>query len=92
CQWVDHGTPCNDPVKGKGLKAHIHFRHGITSDLRLYTCLWHGCLSRPMKKSSLERHMTEQHVPVKWACPTCDKTFTRKRSLMGHFERCPDHV
>ncbi|KAH0836481.1 hypothetical protein J3R83DRAFT_8090 [Lanmaoa asiatica] len=93
CQWVDHGIFCNDPVKGKDLKVHLCLRHGVIFDSRLCTCLWHGCISRPMKKSNLGRHMEEQHNPVRWACPTCDKTFTRKGSLMDHFERpCPGRV
>ncbi|KAH0831060.1 hypothetical protein J3R83DRAFT_13583 [Lanmaoa asiatica] len=88
CQWVDyHGTLCNNPVKGKDVKAHLYHRHGITSDSQPYLCLWHKCFSQPMRRSSLERHMKEHHVSVRWACPYCDHTFTRNVTMMSHIER-----
>jgi hypothetical protein len=93
CQWIENTIVCNDGVKGKDFTAHLHHRHGTTSNSQVYSCLWHECsVSQPMMKSSLERHVREQHFPVKWACPTCTRTFTRKKTLMGHFERCPGRV
>ena len=89
CQWIEGTTVCNDRVKGKDCAAHLQHRHRTTSDSRLYSCLWHKCsASRTMTKSSLERHVREQHFLVKWACPTCTKTFTRKTTLMRHFKQC----
>jgi hypothetical protein len=93
CQWLEKTTVCNDRVKGKDFLAHLQYRHRTTSNSQTYSCLWHRCsASRPMIKSSLERHMREQHFPVKWACPTCTRTFTRKTTLMGHFKRCLGHL
>ena len=86
CQWIDHGT-CNEIVKGKDFKFHLHHRHGVTSEAQLYSCRWHECSSAAMRKSSLERHVKEQHVPVKWACPRCPITFTRESTLTEHYGR-----
>ncbi|KAH0836486.1 hypothetical protein J3R83DRAFT_8120 [Lanmaoa asiatica] len=92
CQWIDHhGTLCNNLVKGKDFKVHLHHRHGITSDLELYPCRWHQCFSQPMRRASLERHMQEQHVPARWACLYCPQTFSRERTMMEHIERTPGH-
>lgn len=90
CQWVNRGTVCNDTVKAKDLKAHLHLRHLIASasQTRMYSCLWHKCRTKPMKKSSLVRHVKEQHIPMKWPCLMCEKAFTRKATLMEHLERC----
>jgi hypothetical protein len=93
CQWLEITTVCNNRVKGKDFLAHLQFRHRAAYDSQMYSCLWHTCsASRPMTKLSLERHIREQHFPVKWACPTCTRTFTRKTTLMGHFKRCLGHV
>ena len=93
CRWVENTTVCNDRVKGKDFTAHLQRRHRTTSDSRVYSCLWHECsASQPMMKSSLERHVRERHFPVKWACPSCTKTFTRKTTLLRHFKRCPGHI
>ena len=91
CQWVDNGTLCNDPIKGKDFKVHLHHKHGITSESRLYECRWEVCSSRAMKKSTFERHMREVHNPVKWACPYCDHVFTREGTLLAHIERSHGH-
>ena len=70
CRWVENTTACNDRVKGKNFTTHLQCRHKTTSDSRVYSCLWHECsASQPMMKSSLERHVKEQHFSVKWACP-----------------------
>ncbi|KAI9573883.1 hypothetical protein HD554DRAFT_565537 [Boletus coccyginus] len=90
CLCVDNGTLCNDLVKVKDLGDHLHDRHGVTSDLPLYACQWYECpSSHPMRRSSLARHMKEQHVPFRWLCPYCGDTFTRESSLLTHIERSP---
>ena len=91
CEWVDNGIRCNDPLKGRDFKDHLYYKHGITSDSQFYQCRWSECNPRPMRKSSLERHMKEQHVPVRWACPFCDQTFTRESTLLDHIRRTPGH-
>ena len=93
CQWIENTIICNDGVKGKDLTTHLQHRHGTTPDSQAYSCLWRKCsVSKPMMKSSLERHVKEKHFPVKWTCPTCTRTFTRKTTLMGHFRQCPGRV
>ena len=91
CEWVDNGTACNDLLIGMDFKDHLHHKQGITSDLHSYQCRWPRCIPRSMKKSSLERYMKEQHVPVRWACPFCDQVFTRESTLLGHIRRTPRH-
>ncbi|KAI9573900.1 hypothetical protein HD554DRAFT_568345 [Boletus coccyginus] len=91
CQWVDNGTACNNPVKVKDFKDHLYDSHGVTSNLQLYACQWCGCASDPMWRSSLERHMKEQHVPFRWLCPYCRQTFTRERTLLAHIEQSSRH-
>ncbi|KAG8221390.1 hypothetical protein J3R82DRAFT_1568 [Butyriboletus roseoflavus] len=82
CQWVDHGT-CNDIAKGELHGPLISQSRGHVR----YSCRWDECPSAPMKKSSLGRHTTEQHVPVKWFCPHCPPRFTRESILIEHLGR-----
>jgi len=89
CQWVDNGTLCNDLVKVKNFRNHLHDKHGVTPDLQ-YACQWYGCCtSDPMRRASLERHMKEQHVSFRWLCPYCREPFTRESTLQTHIERSP---
>ncbi|KAF8546719.1 hypothetical protein OG21DRAFT_1517947 [Imleria badia] len=90
CKWMDHGTPCDELVQAKNLKDHLHHRHGVMSNSQSYHCHWDACHHKePMQKTSLERHVVEQHVPVKWACPYpyCVETFTREHTLRAHIAR-----
>ncbi|KAF8449285.1 hypothetical protein L210DRAFT_387141 [Boletus edulis BED1] len=89
CEWVNNGTLCNDRVKGRDFKGHLHDRHGVASDTQLYQCQWLTCHSHPMWRSSLERHLMEQHFPARWACPysPCTGRFTRESTLQNHIQR-----
>ncbi|KAF9219955.1 hypothetical protein BS17DRAFT_364182 [Gyrodon lividus] len=90
CWWMHNGRPCNARLKTRDLSAHLRGQHGIISDSTVYQCHWYGCASSPMTKSSLERHVKEQHIPGKWACPMCEETITNKDALRKHLrERCP---
>ncbi|KIJ06686.1 hypothetical protein PAXINDRAFT_103268 [Paxillus involutus ATCC 200175] len=71
CGWVHNGMVCNTPLKTKDFNAHLRARHGINSDAVLHQCHWYDCNALPMTKSALERHVKEQHVPGRWACPAC---------------------
>ncbi|KAG9309909.1 hypothetical protein JVU11DRAFT_9941 [Chiua virens] len=92
CQWVVQGGTCDDRVKVRDLKVHLENQHGIISNSERYPCLWLECefgRNRMMRKYALERHLREQHTPLRWICPTCEVTFSRKSSLMDHRQRCP---
>ncbi|KAN0088752.1 hypothetical protein V8E55_005809, partial [Tylopilus felleus] len=66
CLWLTNGTPCNDLVRGKDLRVHLHDRHDITSDAQIYQCQWYNCTSHPMRRAALERYIKEQHTLFEW--------------------------
>ncbi|KAF8842327.1 hypothetical protein BDN67DRAFT_965846 [Paxillus ammoniavirescens] len=81
---------CNTLLKTKDFNAHLRDHHGINSHEVPHRCLWYGCDTSPMTRSALERHVKEQHIPGRWACPACPEVFTRKHTLRKHLnEKCP---
>ncbi|KAF9219954.1 hypothetical protein BS17DRAFT_364059 [Gyrodon lividus] len=90
CYWMNNGTPCNIRLQNRDSGAHLRGHHRVNLDDILYQCRWYGCASDPMTRTSLERHVMEQHLPGKWACPMCEETVTRKSTLRKHLhESCP---
>ncbi|KAN0088748.1 hypothetical protein V8E55_005805, partial [Tylopilus felleus] len=95
CQWVHNGALCSEHIRARNFRIHLHGTHGVISDApnHTYLCRWDGCPSNlQMRRTSLERHMKEQHVPFRWVCPSCTQIFSREYTLLAHMERVHEYV
>ncbi|KAI6154605.1 hypothetical protein BKA82DRAFT_158464 [Pisolithus tinctorius] len=84
CGWVVGGEPCNDVLFPEQFSGHLT-THGIRGNgTTNMLCCWVGCNAPKMKKESVLRHVFEVHLELRFECPDCGLSFTRKTSLNHH--------
>ncbi|KAI9568236.1 hypothetical protein HD554DRAFT_2101052 [Boletus coccyginus] len=87
CNWVTPHGVCGSLVQGLKFSEHLRSCHGIRGpDKEILTCRWYGCFV-VMNKESLERHVNEIHIGMKYLCPHCSELFTRSYTLQTHMAR-----
>ncbi|KAN0073851.1 hypothetical protein V8E55_012105 [Tylopilus felleus] len=64
------------------VSAHLRNAHTAGDSNERTTCLWSNCQLRPIQRRSIVRHVLSVHLKLlKWTCPQCFRTFSRKATL-----------
>lgn len=83
CGWFDGQVVCNQPLLPDEFASHLR-RHGVTGDDKTkIRCCWVRC-GTVMNKESVNRHVLETHLELKYMCPVCGYQFSRKDTMVNH--------
>lgn len=83
CGWVVCGEPCNSVLFPNEFSAHLR-AHGVRGGGNAkMSCCWVGCTEQ-MNTECVVRHVLEVHLELRYECPDCGRTFSRKTSLNNH--------
>ncbi|KAI6025455.1 hypothetical protein EDC04DRAFT_241295 [Pisolithus marmoratus] len=87
CGWVVGGAPCGHVLFPAEFSEHLR-AHGVSgNDATRVPCRWVACDSPQMGRGNLLRHVFEVHLELRFECPDCGMSFTRRNSLNNHRRR-----
>ncbi|KAG6373319.1 hypothetical protein JVT61DRAFT_6460 [Boletus reticuloceps] len=87
CRWTTGDVICNSYVRASDFPEHLRSAHGVVgADKASLVCGWVDCFTK-MRKENIMRHVNEQHLELRYPCPTCHEQFTRAHTMQNHIAR-----
>lgn len=87
CGWVVSGEPCNAVLFPRDFSRHLR-DHGVRgNNAAAISCGWVACDNPQMNRGNVLRHVFEVHLELRFECPDCGMSFSRRNSLNNHRRR-----